>query len=405
MGKIMHDEILNRKVIDFQNKFKIRLEQNQQFFFQKNTPVLLRAIHDSDQKLLEFAFGHFGANLVKLTQILDMNHPDLISIFDGTFSDDQYFSRQCIDFLSLAQYAQNNDMKNIFPLLGNLFIKESLDRNVVKKIDNNNYSKAYVRLILDPEEREAIRFSKKMQIIDLQAFYKKGEDFWNYQPSDFEKFIRYDSAYLKELKEAEKKMKRYQDLKCESLASEIAKNIEHFKENMEQSYYGFNRITMTSAAIILAKSLGYKYNSSYNLAVGNHNMRFEANIVVDKMIFKNFYFDLNFVFDHNLNYEPKVYPFHEVKDIASEEVIKTIELLEKFPEAGNKPIFDHFGVIVPTICMKEKSFRSETGLVHEYESVEKASKELDKILIKRKYFYPIIVGEKDGKCFFICYWT
>jgi hypothetical protein len=144
MGKIMHDEILNRKVIDFQNKFKIRLEQNQQFFFQKNTPVLLRAIHDSDQKLLEFAFGHFGANLVKLTQILDMNHPDLISIFDGTFSDDQYFSRQCIDFLSLAQYAQNNDMKNIFPLLGNLFIKESLDRNVVKKIDNNNFNGQFI---------------------------------------------------------------------------------------------------------------------------------------------------------------------------------------------------------------------------------------------------------------------
>jgi hypothetical protein len=406
VGNIMIDNVLAKKVNDVQNEFNRRLYHHVHLRDNSSGPPLFfRMIHDSSQDLLEFAFGHFGKNLGNLTHVLDMTHPDLVSIFDGSFSDEQKFSKQCIEFLAMAEYARNNGMSHIFPLLGNLLIKESLDKTVIKKIDGANYNKSYVRLILDSEERDAIRFCKKMQVIDLQAFYKKGEESWNAQPDCFKQFIRYDSAYMRELKQAEKKMKRYQELGCQSLASEISKSIEVFRENMEQAYYGFNRITMTSAAIILAKSMFYNYSPSCQISAGGHIMKIEAQVTVNRSFFKDIYFDSSLVVDATYHYEPKVYPFHELKDVASDEVLQTIKMLENFPEANNKPIFDHFGVIVPSIAYRNKMFKNENGILQDYAVLEDCQKEMDKMFIRNKCFYPIIVGEKDGKCFFICYWT
>ena len=398
-------DALKEKVSDLQNEFNRRLNYSNIQPTTVDTPVLLRLLHDSSQELLEFAFGAFGKNLSELTHVLDMMHPDLVSIFDGNFSDDKEFSKICIQFISLAEYAKNNDLNYIFPLIGNLLVKESLDKSVAKKIESANYNKSYVRMVQDNETREMLRFAKKMQIIDLQTFYKKGEESWNAQPDNFKTFIRYDSAYMRELKQAEKKMKRYQELGCQSLASEIAKSIDLFKENMEQTYYGFNRITMTNAAVILAKSMGYKYNPSYNLSAGNYCVKTEAEVVVERSFFKDFYFDVSTIVDAVYQYEPKVYPYHELKSVASDDVLRTIKTLESFPEANNKPIFDHFGVIVPSIAYKHKMFKGVSGILQDYGTNELCCKELDKAFIKNKNFYPIIVGEKDGKCFFICYWT
>lgn len=400
----MSNDLLAEKINDLQNEFIRRLHVHGKPSL-SNPPLLLRIIHDSSQELLEYAFGQFGTNLLQLTRVLDMSHPDLVNIFDGTLSDSQKFSKKCIQFLALAEYAKSNQLNEIFPWVGSLFIKESLDKNVVKKIDNANYNKSYVRLILDSEEREAIRFCKKMQTIDLQNFYKKSDELWNAQPENFRQFIRYDAAYMRELKQAEKKMKRYQELGCQSLAAEIGKSIDVFRENMEQTYYGFNRITMTNAAIILAKCLGYDYHPAYQLNVGGHSMKMDAQIKVPRSYFKNYFFDQSFDLTTVYEYEPKVYPFHELSSIAPQQVVQTIKLLESFPEANEKPIFDHFGVIVPSISYKNKMFKNESGLLHDYGTQEECSKELDKVLIKNKYIYPIIIGEKDGKCFFICYWT
>ena len=43
--------------------------------------------------------------------------------------------------------------------------------------------------------------------------------------------------------------------------------------------------------------------------------------------------------------------------------------------------------------------------VMDFATVDECQIELDKVMIKKKLFHPVIVGEKDGKCFFICYWT
>ena len=96
---------------------------------------------------------------------------------------------------------------------------------------------------------------------------------------------------------------------------------------------------------------------------------------------------------------------HELIDITPVGVLKTIQLLEQFPEANNRPIFDHYGIIVPSIQYNHESFYDLNGMIVRHGSIDESGKALDRMLIKEKYFYPIVVGEKDGKCFFICYWA
>jgi hypothetical protein len=113
---------------------------------------------------------------------------------------------------------------------------------------------------------------------------------------------------------------------------------------------------------------------------------------------------------NSYSYEPRVYPLHEFSDILSSNIEKTIELLENFPDAGNKPIFDHFGIIVPGVSYPAPKqilyrFLDESKSVQSYVVREDALKALDKILIKGQYLYAILVGEKDGKCYFISYFV
>ena len=138
---------------------------------------------------------------------------------------------------------------------------------------------------------------------------------------------------------------------------------------MEQAYYGFNRITMTNAAVILAKSLGFSYS-----VLGFPGENSEKKITVNRKFFGKYNFDpeqtLEFspyvsemagspIFTQKqqnpYTYEPRVYPLHELSDIVPDNVRDTISRLEEFPDAGGKPIFDHFGVIVPGVALPQQA--------------------------------------------------
>lgn len=96
-------------------------------------------------------------------------------------------------------------------------------------------------------------------------------------------------------------------------------------------------------------------------------------------------------------------------DIANNETKVIIDILEKFPEADNKPIFDHFGIIVPSISLPFKN-RNHFSFINQDNIFQTVSKEeallyLDTHLVKNNCIKPIIVGEKDDKCYFISYFN
>lgn len=425
----MSNDLCLRKVTELQKEFLSRLSRHkppEQHF----VPSLLTKIVEADDDLLDFTLGAIGQKLRLFAEHVDFQHPEITLIFDGLIADDQVFAQECIELLELGKFARENSFSRIVPYLGRVITEESLSRAIIRKIDTPKNNRMHVRLLANPIERQEIRMTKRVQTIDLQGVYKKGEEIWNVQPDSFKKFLRFDTAYEDDIKIAEKKAKRYEELGCSSLASEVLRSIDVFRQHMEQAYYGFNRITMTTAALILAKSSCYNFWPASDITHSTYGtFRKEATILVPRAHFGKYNFDpeANITFQCHLShligspiftqkqqvdyvYEPRVYPLHELNDIASDGIKETIKILESFPDAGNKPIFDHFGVLVPGIqfpFFKDNlySFIDENGIVNSYKNKDEASKALDRMLVKNGHLHPIIVGERDGKCYFICYFS
>lgn len=429
MEIIMADEAYLKKILELQHEFHKRLATRDSPP-KAIVPSLLRHLLVYDDDIVEMSLGNIGQKLKSFAREVDFSHPDLYAVFDGALADDQDFPQQCIELLSLAKFARQEGLCRIMPMLGKFVTKESLGRNIIKRIDHPAAARMHIRLLKNPEEREEIRLQKKMQVIDLTSVYRKGEEAWRAQPEDFKRFLRFDTAYQDEIQKAEKRAKRYTDLGCSALAEEILKTVEHFKENMEQAYYGFNRITMTNAAIILAKSMGFNYIPAQPPSLYVSKDDFSNKIVVQRRFFGSYNFDPEYfpveyspvvsahagtaVFCQRTAppflYEPRVYPLHVFWDIANESVVNTINTLEAFPDAAGKPIFDHFGVIVPSVNFPQAkngvySFADRGGVCQSFNSREEAVAELDAILIRDRIIFPIIVGEKDGKCYFISYFS
>jgi hypothetical protein len=427
--------MLNKKVFELQSEFLRRLSSSHDSPQECCVSSFLHFILECDDDLLDFSLGKLGQKLSMFAKNVDFKHPGVADTFNSLINNNQDFAQECIELLTLAQYAKNKNLKRIIPFLGQLIAKNLFDENLTKKIDVLS-NKMYVRLLKDSKEREEIRMTKRMQTIDLRSFYKKDEDVWNSQPDNFSNFLRFNTSYQDDIKLAEKKAIRYEELGCDSLASEIRKSIALFYDNIDQSYYGFNRITITNISLVLAKSLGYNYTASeeasYSRFMSYGNWKTESKITVDRSFFGKYNFDPEQIIEFSpiissltkskiftkknqisYNYEPRIYPIHELSDIMTDSVRNIIYTLENFPEAGYKPIFDHFGVIVPgvefpmkddsTNTNKMYSFSDERGIIHSYSIRETALKALDSILIKGEYLYGILVGEKDSKCYFISY--
>ena len=413
-----------QKIFNLQEKFDNRLNNSQnsnKYFY---APILLQKIKEFNEELIEFALGDIGKNLKFFVDKIDINHPESLCFFDNIVENDNLFSQDCLELLNLGKLAKDNNLVTLIPLMKEVFCKKYISNNIVKKFGSPYNNRLQVRLISSKSERELLRMTKKMQIINYNI---DCEEDWKNNVDNFDKFLRFEKSYEYDLDLAEKKLKKYEDIGCISLAAEIQKSIDIFLKSKEQSYYGFNKISIAEVAVILAKSLKYNFHSNFCNFV-NLQYKLSGNILVRRDFFNCYNFDPEkqlefssfisqaagypiFITKQNLeafHYEPRVYPLYELKDIISEQTAKIIDTLENFPDVGNKPIFDHFLVVVPGVAfppLKNKfySFLDEQGINHSYQLKEDAVKHLDKILIKGRYFYPILIGERDGKCYFISY--
>ena len=145
-------------------------------------------------------------------------------------------------------------------------------------------------------------------------------------PDDFFYYMRNANHLHPLIEEATRQHQRFSEFGLTSMAAEIksqlSKLIRNFKDD---SYYGFNRITMTNASIILSKM---------------HNATFSN--------------------------QPLIKPSVKM-DSCPASMDNLVKKLDKWPEALDKPIFDNLWVMV-------------YGVIN------------------------VILGDKDGKVYFISYW-
>lgn len=277
---------------------------------------------------LRIIFGKLGLIFSDFLKAVDPDHPHTNSILNEIFAD-RDFLLDVSELLMLTDYAISNSLTRMLPSIVDKFLKYRR-QNLMKALK--------VRLIKSGKVREITRRKKKAQNVSLKNVLKRTEEIVD-APLDFNDFVRFFNPRQAEIEEAQKKAKRFEELGCIKLAEKTVGFLDslNLKDNV---YYGFNRITMTHAAIILAKQ---------------HDFDFKE-------------------------YKPKAFPYYQLQAMAPTHVKEIIAHLEKFPDIGGKAAFDHFVVLVPSV----KSSHSHAILLGEVT--------------------PILLGEKDGKCYFICYW-
>ena len=259
-----------------------------------------------------------------------------------------------------------------------------------------------------------------MQIIDLSSFFKKGDEIWVSQPNSFQNFIRYNTSYQEEINIAERKAQRYHNLGCKGLADNIQEAIASFKSQVHEAYFNFNRVTMTNAAIILAKFIGCRLVTSFGSPSEGDSKSFRISIP------RNTFGDYNFEvaggiylsstdtlrprYSDSYEYEPRVYPLHKFWHLASDGINRIVNHLEAFPEANGKAIFDNYVVLVPgpfyprNATEGQFTIRDSDGIHLVYDTREAAIFSLDSIMLKNNIIPAVLLGEKDGKCFFVSFW-
>lgn len=379
---------------------------------------LLTRILECDPESVELALGKFGQKFRAFVEAIDPKHPHVKNLFEEMFADDSEFCQDVSELLELAEFAIQKNLTRVLTTIGGKIVtREKLCRAVIKTIDSPFNNRCRIRLLRTREDRDKVRAEKRMQPIDLGTVTKKGEEVWASQPDSFDNFVRFSTAYQEEIALAEKKANRYDKLGCSGLAKQIRNSIELFKTQVHEVYYGFNRITMTNAAVILAKSLKYKLVATWP------QERRSYKIFVPSSLFEGYDFEVdpNYVpymsstgepvkirrANESFEYEPRVYPIHRLWHVAPPSVVKIVEHLEAFPNACGKAIFDSYAVVVPGIAYpREDGVLSVVGLdgiKQDFSSKEELSQALDIALMQKNYITPVLLGEKDGKCFFVSF--
>jgi hypothetical protein len=104
------------------------------------------------------------------------------------------------------------------------------------------------------------------------------------------------------------------------------------------------------------------------------------------------------------NYAPRAYCYGELESVATDNIKKIVAHLDSFPENAGKPIFDHFMVLVPGINFPKATLMKANGDKQKFESIEACNKGIDLEFIAQKVTVPVLLGEREGKCYFICLW-
>ena len=289
---------------------------------------ILNYIHKIPRSDIVFIFDDLGHKIKSFADIIDLDHPDLTNFCDGQLSGKQQetFSKIALDLISLFLFCKNNDISSsVLEALKQIICKHSVFSKIETCIDSPLENQLHIRFVKYRDYREKIRSTKKCQKIKLNTRLIGSKENWkNYSNNLFE-YSRHNNIFQKQIKEADIKRKTFLDHGLTFMAQEIEKDIIKIKSQIDLSrYIGFNKISITYVAIVLAKMCGFDIEEN---TIDSSLFLYEEN----KKILLN----------------SQIYSIQEFRDHCPENILNLINYLENFPQLNNKPLFDHYRVVLP----------------------------------------------------------
>lgn len=354
-----------KEYVDSLNKqFDKRLSIVKKYNNQKDN--LLLYLLSCDDRIIFDTLGEAGLKLKNILKTFDLNHEQISSSYNQFFSFDKLHCQKVREIFEFKKTANKDSSSLINDIINRSFLHEEDLMAFVKKIYLFVSEKPPVRFLVDPEKRDLLRRTKKPQLINLNYIYKKGVAYLDSLPKDFNDYLRYDLSQINDTNILIKKIDRFKEIGCNFLAEDLQKTMDEHVEQYGRQYFGFNRINLTTCALVLAKL--------YELEISLNKYQLSSGLFEDTWNCQHMFFD----------YKPKIYPYYEFESLASSRIKSVIDYLDHMPEVDGKPIFDYFSVVVPT-CDIEQEIEFE--------------------LIKNGILKSVLIGEKDGWCYFICFFN
>ncbi len=281
------------------------------------------------------------------------------------------------------------------------------------------------RLIKNPEIRDRARKVKSVCKVGMRSIYVLGENGYYGSPGDLLSFLRH-SAYEKvdydKFADLGKDFLKFDLTELHAVTQRIVSRMKELDQT--DLWLGFHRVKPELAASTLARIHGFEWSDIFNLncAVNRLPEFLVKSEVADKIVAEevptgnsNFIKstairdrakrDFKFV---NLTYAPRMYPVHEFEYVPSN-VSKILAAVEKIPELGNRPGFDYLWVLVPGFSMKHPGISQPDGMfrimlegkMFETKSETEIAAKFDKQLVQDQVLMPCLMGEREGKCYFI----
>jgi hypothetical protein len=222
----------------------------------------------------------------------------------------------------------------------------------------------------------------------LSTLWRGMESYWNEQPKNFDWVMRGRMVCADDIKLAEKKKKHFDDHGLRSMSELIGTSIEEMQKfSWDSAYCKFNKISLTTVAIVLGKMMGYRYGDGRAFAPREI---FEPQLEM---------------FEDSMPYLPKIYGVDDL--VTPPEMERVIDFLEKYPDMGGKPLFDHYRVFVPSV--EHNRYESEYSPTlydsfSEKRIYQQSQKSIDTTLMSRGLMLAVLLGERDGDHYFISYW-
>jgi hypothetical protein len=349
-----------------------------------------------DSPVPGIALGPLGSKLCAFARAIDRSHPDIAEFVGGAFMPGHEFCETADQLLQASQLCHEAGLMRVFPNFAKMAAKLAVYEDLVQQIDNPAIVLNHLRFIPLRADRDELRTKQRTNNVNLDRIVQQGPVIWDPLPSSFGSYVRNKHPYGEDIERCKLKANYLLETGCPEMASKITSRIQSFEDQMKDRYYGFNRVTITNASVICAKILKCEltlgsYGKTHRIVLSPEFLQ----VVKDKASVSL----TGSTKAPTVSYEPRIYPIHMFKDVVSADVSKVIDHLETFPATGGRPIFDHFWVLVPSVNI---AHIPTADVVKEKILTEGAFK-FDVKLVETKSVLPVLLGEKDGKMYFLDY--
>lgn len=295
---------------------------------------------NNSEKKISSIFGKKGSVLYEFLNVSNLEHPDSLDLFNGLFDLKNFNS--LLEFINLADYAakscpniKEHVYKSARQYLNSYIKKSSISQSL------------FIRFLKDKKLIQILRNRKESSRVHIDL------DRWISGPDSFHNFCYGVDSFNDEVIRAIEKANALKSYGLDQMSNMVMRES---SVKREDNYFGFNRLNMGDASIILAKQHGYDVSNFDGLRV------FAS-------------------------------PISKVPLKPSSKVRKILSKVEKFEKIGHLPLFDHLIVVYPYGELEKKK-GSSSGV-----------KEDCSYLIKNETISPVILGSRSGKCYFVSYWS